>query len=208
MTDSMTKGEKTRARILDRAQGLVLSKGFSGTSIDEIIAEAGITKGGFFYHFRGKADLARELMRRYLIEDDAFFREVAARADDLSEDPLQRVLLFIKLLAQAMDDLDEVHPGCLVSAFTYESQQVDPEVKELAAAGLANWRRLFVARLEPVLEDREMKIDVPVEVLADMLTTIFEGGIMVSKTMGDSQVLVDQLLQYRQYLRLLFGDVD
>ena len=61
----MGKAQETRNRILDVAQSLVLAKGFSGTSIDEIVADADITKGGFFYHFKGKNDLARELMRRY-----------------------------------------------------------------------------------------------------------------------------------------------
>ena len=203
-----SKGEQTRARILEVAQRIVLAKGFSGTSIDEIIAEADITKGGFFYHFRGKADLARELMRQYLEDDDVFFRSTAEKADALSEDPLQRLLLFLKLLAQAMEELNDVHPGCLVASFTYESQQFDPEVRQLAADGLESWRHLFIERFQPVVEKYPMKIEVPLETLADMLTTILEGGIMVSRTMGDSTVLVDQLLQYRQYVRLLFGDAD
>lgn len=202
-----TKGERTRERILDVAQSIVLAKGFSGTSIDEIITEAEITKGGFFYHFRGKSDLARELMRRYLVQDDEFFRGLLEQADDLSEDVLQRLLIFLKLLAKAMEDLNEVHPGCLVASFTYESQQLDPEVRQLATDGIESWRRLFTAQFEAVVEKYPMKIEVPLEVLADMLTTIFEGGIIVSKTTGDPAVLVQQLLQFRQYVRLLFGDV-
>ena len=202
-----TKGERTRERILDVAQSIVLAKGFSGTSIDEIIAEAEITKGGFFYHFKGKSDLARELMRRYLVQDDEFFRNLLGQADELSEDPLQRVLIFLKLLAKAMEDLNEVHPGCLVASFTYESQQLDPEVRRLATEGMESWRRLFAERFEAAAEKYPMKVEVPLEVLADMLTTIFEGAIVVSKTTGEPAVLVQQLLQFRQYVRLLFGDV-
>jgi len=203
-----TKGERTRERILDVAQGIVLSKGFSGTSIDEIIAAAEITKGGFFYHFRGKADLARELMRRYLEQDDVFFKDLSARAHDLVDDPLQRLLVFLKLLANAMGDLPETHPGCLIASFTYESQQFDPEVRQLAADGVAGWRRLFVELLEPVAARYPMKEEVALEVLADHLSAIFEGGILLSRTMDDSSILVSQLLQFRQHIRLLFGDLD
>lgn len=46
----MRKGEETRTRILDVAEAAVLQKGFGGTSIEELIAETGITKSGFFYH--------------------------------------------------------------------------------------------------------------------------------------------------------------
>ena len=55
----VARGGATRERLLDIAEAGVLAKGFAGTSIDEIIAEAEITKSGFFYHFRDKNELAR-----------------------------------------------------------------------------------------------------------------------------------------------------
>lgn len=44
----MRKGEATRERILEVAEASVLAKGFGARSIEEVIAEAGITKSGFF----------------------------------------------------------------------------------------------------------------------------------------------------------------
>ncbi|MGO8126852.1 TetR/AcrR family transcriptional regulator, partial [Rhizobium ruizarguesonis] len=44
----MRKGEETLTRILDVAEAAVLQKGFGCTSIEELIAETGITKSGFF----------------------------------------------------------------------------------------------------------------------------------------------------------------
>jgi len=203
----MSKGRETRARILDVAQGVILQKGFSGSSIDEIIEAAEITKGGFFYHFRGKSDLARELMRRYLEQDEVFFRDLVERAETLVEDPLQRVLLFLKLYSEAMAALPEVHPGCLVASFTYESQQFDPEVRQLAADGIVSWRKIFVERFEPVLERYPLRIEVSLDELADLLTSVIEGGIIVTRATGDPMILAQQLLQVRNYVRLLFGDI-
>ena len=56
----MGKGEATRERILEIAEAAVLAKGFGATSIEEVIAEAGLTKSGFFYHFKDKNALAGE----------------------------------------------------------------------------------------------------------------------------------------------------
>lgn len=53
------RGAQTRDRILDIAEAAVLQKGFASTSIDEVIFEAGLSKSGFFHHFRDKNDLAR-----------------------------------------------------------------------------------------------------------------------------------------------------
>ena len=46
----------------------MLEKGFAATSIDELIAAVGITKSGFFYHFKDKSELAKALMLRYIDE--------------------------------------------------------------------------------------------------------------------------------------------
>ena len=75
----MGKGAETRERILEIAEASVLAKGFGATSIEEIIAEAGITKSGFFYHFRDKNELAREMLRRYVEANDRLFDDIFGR---------------------------------------------------------------------------------------------------------------------------------
>jgi AcrR family transcriptional regulator len=55
---SPRKGPATRERILELAESAVLEKGFAATSIEELIVAAGITKSGFFYHFKDKGELA------------------------------------------------------------------------------------------------------------------------------------------------------
>jgi AcrR family transcriptional regulator len=201
-----TKGEQTREHILATAESIILQRGYSGTSIEDIIGEAGITKGGFFYHFDGKNDLAKNLMLRYLDQDEKFFSALVERARALTEDPLQQLLIFLKLMAEAMADLPGTHPGCLVASFTYEAQQFDDEVRDLNAQGVLSWRRIFLEHLEKVLEKYPLKIDKPLEELADMLTSIIEGGIVMSKVLDDRHILPNQLLQYRHYIRLVFGD--
>ena len=57
-----------------------------------------------------------------------------------------------------------------------------------------------------VLEKYPMKIERPLEELADMLSSIIEGGIIMSKVLNDRRILPSQLLQYRNYIRLVFGD--
>lgn len=203
-----TKADQTRERILDVAEKIILRKGFSGTSIDEILAEAEITKGGFFYHFEGKADLAKHLMLKYLQADHVFFNSLFLRAEELSEDPLQQYLIFLKLLAEEMNKLPDVHPGCLVASFTYESQLFDRDVHELSKQGLESWREIFGQRINRIVEKYPPQIDTTTADLADMLSSIIEGAIIVSRTINNPKILVEQILQYRSYIRLLFSPVD
>jgi len=201
-----TKGQQTRENILACAESIILQRGYSGTSIEDIIGEAGITKGGFFYHFDGKSDLAKNLMLRYLEQDKAFFDALLERATSLTEDPLQQLLIFLKLMAEAMADLPGTHPGCLVASFTYESHQFDDELRNLNRQGVLAWRHLFMEQFGKIVEKYPPKIDKPLEELADMLTAVIEGGIVMSKVLDDRHILPNQLLQYRNYVRLVFGD--
>jgi TetR/AcrR family transcriptional repressor of nem operon len=200
------KGEQTREHIMATAESIILQRGYSGTSIEDIIGAAGITKGGFFYHFDGKNDLAKNLMLRYLDQDEQFFSGLAERARSLTEDPLQQLLIFLKLMAEAMADLPGTHPGCLVASFTYEAQQFDDEIRELNTQGVLTWRRIFLEQLERVAEKYAMKIEKPIEELADMLSSVIEGGIIMSKVLDDQDILPNQLLHYRSYIRLVFDD--
>ena len=201
-----TKGERTREHILATAEKMILQRGYSGTSIEEIIGEAGITKGGFFYHFDGKKDLARQLMLRYLERDGKFFSDISERAQGLTEDPLQQYLLFLKLMAEELEDMPGSHPGCLVASFTYEAQQFDEEIRNLNAHGVVSWRELFLKHLEKITEKYPMKIERPIDELADLLTSVIEGGIVMSRVLDDGEILPKQLLQYRDYIRLVYGD--
>ena len=73
----------TRARIVRAAGGLFRRHGYAGVRIDAIMAAAGLTRGGFYAHFRSKADLLVAVTRE---EDAGFVRllRAAAAGDDPS----------------------------------------------------------------------------------------------------------------------------
>jgi AcrR family transcriptional regulator len=198
------KGAETRERILELAEAGVLEKGFAATSIDELISAAGITKSGFFYHFRDKSDLAVALMNRYLEQEDRILDELFARADELNEDPLHGFLVALKLIAEMMADLPSTHPGCMVASVCYQEQLFNKEVRELNISGVLGWRRRMRERLDRIAERYPPRIDVDLDSLADMAFALIEGGIIISKVLRDKQALPQQIMQYRDFVRSIF----
>src|SRR5689334_7260155 len=194
----------TRERILALAEAAVLDKGFAATSIDELIAGAGITKSGFFYHFRDKGELARALMLRYIAHNDAVLDDIFLRADELNEDPLHGFLVALKLFAEMMADLPQTHPGCLVASFCYQDRLFDGEVRALTQTGVRSWRKLFLERLEKIAQHYPAQIEVPLEDLADMANTLVDGGIIMSRVLVDKAILPRQILLYREFIRAVF----
>lgn len=198
------RGADTRERLLDLAEAAILEKGFASTSIDELIAGAGITKSGFFYHFKDKGELAKALLQRYLDREDAMFDALFARADELNEDPLHGFLIWLKLLAEMMADLPGAHPGCLVASYCYQDQLFNRDVRELNREGAVRWRSRFLTRLQLIAERYPPRMEVELHALADMLLTVTDGGIILSKVMGDRSVLPRQVMLYRSLVRSVF----
>jgi AcrR family transcriptional regulator len=198
------KGPGTRDRILDAAEASVLDKGFAATSIEELIAAVGITKSGFFYHFRDKGELARVLLQRYVERENALFDELFRRADELNEDPLHGFLVGLKMMSEMMSDLPGGHPGCLVAAYCYQDRLFDKDVRELNAAAVLGWRQRFRARLEEIAARYPPRIVVDLDDLADMLSGLVDGGIILSKVLQDRAALPRQLMLYREFVRAVF----
>ena len=198
------RGSNTRDRILDVAEAAILEKGFAATSIDELIAAVGITKNGFFYHFKDKSELARALLVRYVAREDTLFDDLFRRADELDEDPLHGFLVGLKMMSEVMADLPSGHPGCLVAAFCYQDRLFDREVRDLYTSAMLGWRRRFRERLELIVARYPPRIAVDLDHLADMLSAIAEGGIVVSKVVKDKRALSQQLMLYREFIRAVF----
>ena len=198
------RGADTRERILDAAQDAVLAKGFAATSIDEIIAAVNITKSGFFYHFRDKSDLAKALLQRYIDTEIGILDELFDRADELHEDPLHGFLIGLKLLAEMMADLPGTHPGCLVAAVCYQEQLFNRDVVELNATALTSWRKRFRQRLELIAKRHPPRIVVDPAALADMVASLVDGGIILSRVMKDKRLLPQQVMLYREFIRAIF----
>jgi AcrR family transcriptional regulator len=201
---SPRKGSPTRERILELAEAAVLAKGFAATSIEELIAAAGITKSGFFYHFKDKGELATALMERYVAHNDSVLTDIFRRAEELNEDPLHGYLVALKLLAEMTADLPSAHPGCLVASFCYQDRLFSQDVRDLTFRGVAGWRKIFLDRLTRIAERYPPKIPVDIEALADMANTLVDGGIILSRVMRDRHILPQQIMLYRDFVRAVF----
>lgn len=200
----MAKGIETRERILEIAEASVLSKGFAATSIEEVIVEAGITKSGFFYHFRDKNELARAMLLRYVAQNDRLFAELFGRGEELADDPLQAFLIGLKLLAETLADLPNGHPGCMIASVCYQERLFDREVRAIMTQSVEGWNAFFRQRLATILDAYPTVEPVDLDQLAHMMSCVVDGGIIMSKVLNDPAILPQQVLMFRSYVRLLF----
>ena len=194
----------TRTTIMNVAEALVYEQGFAATSIDAVIQKAGVTKGAFFHHFKSKAALGLALVERFAERDEKILEHFVARVEKLSRDPVQQVILFSALIEEELGKLGGPHPGCMFATFCFEAGLFDENTRRVIAEGFLKWRDRLEEKFEAAMAARPPALPVTARGLADMITAMFEGGLVLSKGLDDPAVHVEQMRQYRNYIELLF----
>ena len=201
---SKAMSSSKRDQILNAAERAILLKGVSATTIEELIAEVGISKNGFFYHFKDKDQLIEAILDRNLQIDAAWFSELISKASEASDDPLERFLAFLELLAKEMSSLPGGHPGCMTTACCYQDRLLSDRVRQVASDILVQWRETTLAQLQLIAATYPMHHDVELEDLADMLPALIDGSIIFSRVVADQSALPRQIRLYSNLVKSSF----
>jgi len=122
----MELAEGSKRKLLDAALAVIRAQGYAGSSVDDICREAGVTKGSFFHHFKGKNDLAIAATEHWTgmtgnLFESAPYRRVA--------DPRERVLAYIDFRAALIEgDLPDF--TCLLGTLVQETFDTHAEIRE------------------------------------------------------------------------------
>jgi len=195
-------GHATRERILQVAEGLMTLQGYSATSVDQVIAEAGSSKGAFFHHFNSKTDLAIQVLDRYVAADRSHLDAGLAATAHIT-DPTARVTAFLRFYEDGADELMSEQSGCMYATVLAEREFTGGEVNDQVAKAERAWREAVADLLRPALAARRPALDIDIDALADHLYTTFEGGFILCRTLADPSAMRAQLRIYRQLVETL-----
>lgn len=188
--------------LLDAAQGLMLSKGFPATRVDEVCAAAGVTKGSFYHHFASKDELAMRLVDHYF---DALVGAVRAGTWSKREDPVERLDAFMDHTIRVMSG-PLLRRGCLLGSFALDLSETHPEIREAVESRL----RALVDAVEPLIRDamraRGVEGGPSAGALARQFVAVVQGAIVMAKAYADHRRLGEALRCYRAMLAGVIGD--
>ncbi|HTL70730.1 MAG TPA: TetR/AcrR family transcriptional regulator [Candidatus Eisenbacteria bacterium] len=190
------KDSPTKEKLLRAAQDLVLARGFSGTTVDDICKSARLTKGSFFHYFKGKEDLGRQLLEQYCGTSKASF---ASGCCSEEKDPLKRIYGFLDfVIAKQKGGRGK---GCLLGCMAQELADTDPVIRSMCSKAFEAMGGL----LEKDLREAKKKYgaDVDPVALARHFVVVLEGSMLVARVGGGARGA--GLEHYKAYLRALFG---
>jgi TetR/AcrR family transcriptional repressor of nem operon len=189
-----------RTKILGSALAVIRAKGYAATSVDDLCAAAGVTKGAFFHHFKSKEDLAVAAADFWSETTGALFASAPYHAH---RDPLYRLLGYIDFRkAILIGGIPEF--TCLAGTMVQETYETNPAIRDACA-------RAIYAHAEKIETDitaaiAQLGIEPPwsAESLALHMQAVLQGAFILAKAKGGAQVAAETIDHLRRYVELLF----
>ena len=188
-----------KGELLDTAMRLFASKGYDNTSISDVIAAVGVSKGAFYHHFTSKEELLAGLAVRYAGQAA---RRAQSVLDDQSLDAFERLSIFLSRMRQSkLEDAAELH-AAFAPVFRPENVQLYQQTQTAVNAVIAPMLTRIIAE---GIADRTFDTTDPKAAAEVILHTMSSTRPLVAalygaKTQAEIDLALRQLVARVRYL--------
>jgi TetR/AcrR family transcriptional repressor of nem operon len=174
----LSKGEKTRDKIIRKAAAVFNQRGYSGTSLSELMEETGLEKGGIYRHFESKENLAVAAF------DYAWSEIKQRRLAILNEIPTP-----IGKLRGMIDNFaakpSAVPGGCALMNTAIDADDGNPVLRAHAREALHEWRSYLEDLVCQGMRKGEINAGTSPANIASIIIATLEGSLMMSRLTSD-----------------------
>ncbi|MBL9150972.1 MAG: TetR/AcrR family transcriptional regulator [Verrucomicrobiales bacterium] len=192
----------TRQRLIDAAVRLMLKQGFAGTSVDQICAEAGLTKGSFFHHFESKEALAEAAVAWWGRMGSSLY---AAAWENTSAGPLERLHQMLDIMS-GFTRREGEDCVCMVGMMSQELAATHPAMQAACGRELQHWTDQVARLLTEAREQLQPVTDFDPEEVAWFLNSLWQGSMLVGKASGSQALIRANLQLARDFVDGLFAN--
>lgn len=191
----ISKGMRTRTRILKEAMELFNTKGYHAASISDIIEASGVQRGNLYFHFKNKEELALALIEEARKEYMSYLNARAKGRTGMAK------------LDSVLDAVYEYHSGkkfiggCIFGNIALEMGDQNTEFRRAISAVFDEWASLITSLLEEALSQGELSTHMEPYPLSRHIVACLEGGIMLSRLTKDKKDILNSLDAIRFLLR-------
>ena len=191
---------QSKTKLLDAALHVIRSKGYSATRVEDVCEAAGLTKGSFFHHFKGKEDLAIAAAQYWGEVTSALFAQAPYHAP---ADPVERVLAYIDF-RKALLQGELAEYTCLLGTMLQETYDTHPAIRVACEKSLSDHAATIEQDIAAALQSRGLNVSWTASSLAYYTQATIQGAFILAKAKHNSEVAVECLDHLRRYLELIF----
>ena len=184
----MSKAEKTRDFIIQKAAPIFNMKGYAGTSMQDVTEATGLTKGSIYGNFENKDEVAVAVYN-YSIS------QLNQRISDFLADKTKPVDRLVGIAEYYRVNWKKIvaKGGCPVQNASVEADDNHPVLKKHVQQSIKRWVRSISRIIKEGQETGEIKNSLIAEEYAYTIISLLEGGIMLSKIMNNQKVFYSAL---------------
>jgi len=176
----MSKGEKTRERIIAKSAQLFNCQGYAAASLSDIMRETGLEKGGIYNHFSSKEQLALEAFDYAC----GLVRQRISQALAGKRNAIERLLAIVTVFQGIVEDPLLVG-GCPILNLAIEADDSNELLRARARVAMDDWCTTIQRIVHKGIERQEILPDSNADEIASILIATLEGGVMLSNLYKD-----------------------
>ncbi len=194
MDNASTKAARTRRYIIEKTAAVFNTKGFAGTSMSDLTAVTGLTKGSIYGNFENKEAVAAAVF-------DHNYGEVVKLVNRRME---KETTYYGKLMVYAGaygDFIRKGYPegGCPVLNTAVEADDTNDVLKARAAGAITGWKKNIEALIRAGMAAGEFRPGLDPAQLALAIIALIEGGIMIAKV-TDTPAHLNKVLKTMEWM--------
>ena len=166
-----------RDDIISAGLRVMFRSGYNGSSVRDIVAEAGVPQGSFTNHFRSKEGFAGAVLNRYFAYVQGLVREAL---EDRSLTPRLRLKRYLDIITARLET-DHWTRGCLIGDLSLEASGQSETLRKQLAAIYEEWRVPFTACIAEAQAAGEIAATFDPTDLAEFLLASWQGAILRMK---------------------------
>ena len=194
-----TKGSRTRHKIITESLQLFSVKGYYNTSVSDILAVCGLTKGGLYGHFASKEDIW------YAVYDEAvsIWKGIVFNGIRSNSDPLKRIEKFIENDMRDYLGADVFEGGCFFLNMLVELSGQSASMSKQILRGFVRLSGLLRSWLEEADQNGMLRENLDLKEVANFIIISLNGAAALYISSRDRSILDQTVLQLRFYIQQL-----
>lgn len=178
----MNKAERTKQFIVAQTAPVFNRKGFAGTSLNDITAATGLTKGSIYGNFESKDEVALAVFDYNLSKVTDIFNREMSRYNTVKE----QLMVYVEVYSN-FSKYPFPAGGCPMMNTATEADDTHPQLKKKAQDAILSWKKNLTRLIEKGITNSELKSDVNAEQTAISIIAIIEGATMIANLTGNSR---------------------